>query len=115
MQMLLKVVMNLVFKKASRFLMEKSKNFQLSMQKFLILVGEILILKTSKLTKNFNTDDNFYFVHSYFAEITKTNSEFVLSTSNYYDENFISSIEKDNVYGFSISSRKKRRFWYEIL
>ena len=108
MQMLFESSNEFGFQEGFKFFNGKIKRFSTFNTKKIPHIGwrNINIKKTSKLTKNFNIDDNFYFVHSYFAEITKTNSEFVLSTSNYYDENFISSIEKDNVYGFQFHPEK---------
>ena len=64
------------------------------------------IIKKSLLTKNFNNDDSFYFVHSFYAEINRYNNQYITSTAEYYGEKFISSIKKNNIYGFQFHPEK---------
>lgn len=45
-----------------------------------------------------NDDKAYYFVHSYAARYTEKNKEWTLTTSQYGDELFISSVQKDNVF-----------------
>ena len=62
--------------------------------------------KKPRLTAGIKNTDNFYFVHSYYAEICNKNKKYIISTSKYYDEEFISIVNKENIYGFQFHPEK---------
>ncbi|OQS06885.1 imidazole glycerol phosphate synthase hisHF [Thraustotheca clavata] len=53
--------------------------------------------KPSPLFSKLDNDTNVYFVHSFRATRTSANEEWVLTTTNYGDVEFISSVQKGNV------------------
>lgn len=64
----------------------------------------ISLKKNSLLLKGYS-NQKLYFVHSYYAEITEKNSEWILTTTDYGCE-FISSVEKGNVTAFQFHPEK---------
>ena len=62
--------------------------------------------KKSMLTNGIKDSDNFYFVHSYFAEICNDNKKNIISTAKYYDNEFISIVNYENIYGFQFHPEK---------
>tara|TARA_B100001939_G_scaffold317898_1_gene304908 strand:- start:507 stop:1124 length:618 start_codon:yes stop_codon:yes gene_type:complete len=59
----------------------------------------------SKLFKNFNEKADFYFIHSYRV---KTNNEKKFYSYFNYGEKFVSSLEKDNIYGVQFHPEKSQ-------
>ncbi|KAI7906830.1 imidazole glycerol phosphate synthase-like protein hisHF [Cokeromyces recurvatus] len=57
---------------------------------------------------NYNLDENkvYYFVHSYAAPYTEENKDWVLSTTQYGDEIFISAVQKENVFATQFHPEK---------
>ena len=72
---------------------------------FLILVGiKLNIVKESKIFQNIENNSHMYFVHSY-EFIPKDKN--VISATTDYSSNIVCSVEKDNIFRNSISSRKE--------
>ena len=67
---------------------------------------------TNKLFKNLENNLEFYFVHSY--RMTKENLNSIYSTCN-YGENFLSSIELNNVFGTQFHPEKSQTNGLEVL
>lgn len=55
---------------------------------------------------NLTEDKVYYFVHSYAVRYTEENKDWVLSTTQYGDEMFVSSIQKDNVFATQFHPEK---------
>jgi len=68
--------------------------------------------KNSPLLKNISTDDRFYFVHSYYAK-PKTYDVAIMSSN--YGIDFISAVEKDNIFGVQFHPEKSHQFGMRIL
>lgn len=64
----------------------------------------IKLCKDSQLFSSYN-HQKLYFVHSYYAEITKQNNSWILATSNYGEE-FIAAVERGNVAAFQFHPEK---------
>ena len=64
--------------------------------------NNINIRKSSNLMTNIYDNDEFYFVHSYHAI---SNNKDVLTTTN-YESNFVSAIEKENIFGVQYHPEK---------
>jgi glutamine amidotransferase len=62
-------------------------------------------VKPSALLSEIPTDPRFYFVHSY--HILAHNQQEVLATTN-YDYDFVSALEKDNIFGFQFHPEKSQ-------
>ncbi|MCE5329932.1 imidazole glycerol phosphate synthase subunit HisH [bacterium] len=66
--------------------------------------NQINILKTdSKLFKNIENNENFYFVHSYYV---KCEDASIISSTTNYGVNLTSSIEKDNIFALQFHPEK---------
>lgn len=75
--------------------------------------GEIRIEKlTSKLLNGLNNESRFYFVHSY--HMKPNDNSVVLTTSN-YGYNFVSAVEKENIYGVQFHPEKSHKYGMKIL
>jgi imidazole glycerol phosphate synthase glutamine amidotransferase subunit len=68
------------------------------------------IKKMSMLLDGINSNDQFYFMHSY--EVS--NYTDILSLSSYEGHTFVSSIEKDNLYGVQFHPEKSREAGLKI-
>jgi imidazole glycerol-phosphate synthase len=60
-------------------------------------------------------DDKVYFVHSYYAEVTEGNNEWMLTSTTYGPTRFISSIHKGNVVGVQFHPEKSGTVGLSIL
>jgi len=67
--------------------------------------------KQNKLFHSIKDDSDFYFVHSYYF---KTNEDIISSTCN-YGINFVSSINKENIYAFQFHPEKSQTNGLKIL
>lgn len=74
------------------------------------------------LYKNYNNlydgiEDNndFYFVHSYHFQVNKDTSEAVISSTTDYGIDFVSSIQKDNIYAFQFHPEKSQAAGLKII
>jgi len=65
--------------------------------------NEIKQVKRSTILENVNFIDQYYFVHSY--HVICNNKEDILTTTS-YDYDFVSSFEKDNLFGFQFHPEK---------
>ena len=68
--------------------------------------NEIKILKESKITKNLENNQEFYFVNSFYLEPLDKNS-IVASTS--YGDKFCSIVEKENIFGVQFHPEKSQK------
>jgi len=59
--------------------------------------------KNSNLFKNINQDDEFYFVHSFYVRLNEIN---IIHSSTKYFTSFISSFEKENIFGVQFHPEK---------
>lgn len=59
--------------------------------------------KESRLMKHINTDAEFYFVHSFY--FTNGSAQDIL-TETVYEDRFVSSVEKDNIFGVQFHPEK---------
>lgn len=75
--------------------------------------NEIDLKKHSKLTEGLASNEaRFYFVHSY--HIKANDKEAVLATSNYGYE-FVSAVEKNNIFGVQFHPEKSHKFGMKLL
>jgi imidazole glycerol-phosphate synthase subunit HisH len=63
--------------------------------------------KDSLLSQNMYNENKFYFVHSYHAQC-KDNEDVLMSTNYGYE--FVSGIEKDNIFGFQFHPEKSHKY-----
>ncbi len=68
--------------------------------------------KNNILFNNIDTDENFYFVHSYY--FNSFNKKNILATS-IYEETFASVIRKDNVFGVQFHPEKSQKSGMKLL
>jgi glutamine amidotransferase len=61
--------------------------------------------KSSNIFQNIQNNSDFYFVHSFFYECQ--NESNIIGTTEYGDE-FVSAINKDNIYGFQFHPEKSQ-------
>lgn len=75
--------------------------------------SEIKIVQAaSKLLNELNNESRFYFVHSF--HMKPNNTDDVLTTSNYgYD--FVSAVEKNNIYGVQFHPEKSHKYGMKLL
>lgn len=71
-----------------------------------------IIKKDSKMLKGIQSGENFYFVHSYHA--VPQDSSIVSSTTD-YGTSLVSSIEKDNIFGFQFHPEKSSIIGQKII
>ncbi len=74
--------------------------------------NNLIIKKKSKLLEGLNSENNFYFVHSYHLECK--DSEDILANTVYSKE-FTSVIEKENIYGTQFHPEKSHAGGLEII
>ena len=75
--------------------------------------NQVEIINDSKgIFSNINDDPDFYFVHSY--KFVCKNEQNILSTS-IYGEKFISSVQKDNIFGFQFHPEKSQSNGLQLL
>lgn len=74
----------------------------------------VKITNSSSLTKGFEKlqETKFYFVHSYFV---KVNNEMDSIFQTNYGVNFVSSLQKNNIYGVQFHPEKSHKFGMKIL
>jgi len=70
------------------------------------------INRTSKLLEGIDENDFFYFVHSYYVK--SSHKQNILAITNYSEE-FISAIQKDNIYGTQFHPEKSHQSGIKIL
>jgi len=69
------------------------------------------VKKDSELLKDDNREKRFYFVHSFYVKSNEKTE--VLTTTNYIN-NFVSALEKDNIYGVQFHPEKSHKFGMEL-
>jgi len=74
--------------------------------------NEIYKAKSSRLFENIQDGADFYFVHSYHF-FTMNENHIVTRTP--YCGNFISSVEKDNVFGVQFHPEKSQKFGFKLI
>lgn len=74
--------------------------------------NETSIKKTSNLMQGLTNEARFYFVHSYHIKTNET--DIVLATSNYGYE-FVSAVEKNNIFGVQFHPEKSHKFGLKLL
>ncbi len=74
--------------------------------------NNIVKKKESTLLKDIHSDAMFYFVHSYHMKCN--NSEDILTTTNYEYE-FVSAIEKENIFGTQFHPEKSHDFGEKLI
>lgn len=72
----------------------------------------VSVAKTSVLFEPSDCDDRFYFVHSYFAECENKND---IATYTTHGEQFVSSFEKDNIFGAQFHPEKSHKFGMKLM
>lgn len=75
--------------------------------------NSIKIAKVADLFAGYE-NDKLYFVHSYYGEIVDENREWILSTTDYGCE-FISSVQRGNIYAFQFHPEKSGKAGLELL
>lgn len=65
--------------------------------------NSVEIKKDSPLMQNVDTEEGFYFIHTYYFECTNKEDEL---TTTYYSNNFASSVNKENIYGTQFHPEK---------
>jgi len=73
--------------------------------------GKLALVKESPLLTGITNEDNFYFMHSY--EVV--NYTDVIALTNYCDHNFVSVIQKHDLYGVQFHPEKSREVGIVIL
>lgn len=74
--------------------------------------NEVTVCKKSKLTEGLEDEARFYFVHTYHMQPKNEND--VLTKSNYGYE-FVSAVEKDNIFGVQFHPEKSHKFGMRLL
>jgi imidazole glycerol-phosphate synthase subunit HisH len=74
--------------------------------------NEINIKKSSPILNDLNNESRFYFVHSY--HMKPKHNEDILCTSNYGYE-FVSGVQKDNIWGMQFHPEKSHKFGMQLL
>jgi len=74
--------------------------------------NNLLIKNSDSIFKNITSDNFFYFVHSYY--VTCENEVDILAETN-YSNNFVSSLNKDNIYGCQFHPEKSHDNGLKIL
>lgn len=74
--------------------------------------NEIQVHKPSKLLNNLETDSRFYFVHSYHM---KTNHSKDILTTTHYGYDFVSAVNRGNIYGVQFHPEKSHKYGLQLL
>jgi glutamine amidotransferase len=74
--------------------------------------NNLLIKNAASIFKDINSDNFFYFVHSYY--VTCDNENNVLAETNYGNK-FVSSLHKDNIYGCQFHPEKSHDVGLKVL
>lgn len=74
--------------------------------------NEIAVKKESRLIENMYENQRYYFVHSYHQIISDQND--ILATTHYGYE-FVSAVERDNIYGVQFHPEKSHKFGMKLL
>lgn len=74
--------------------------------------NEIIPVKSSSLLTGLQNNSRFYFTHSY-CIVPKVQEDIL--TTTYYGKNFVSAIEKGNIYGVQFHPEKSHKYGMKIL
>ena len=75
--------------------------------------NKISIKKNCQIMQNYNKEDKFYFLHSYFCDLENKNE--VIATSNYNGIEFPCIIQKNNIVGIQFHPEKSNQQGLNIL
>jgi len=73
--------------------------------------NKVFIEKDNILFKGITDETFFYFVHSYYLD----KSNYVISKTNYGDYNFVSAVQKENVFGVQFHPEKSSKNGLKLL
>jgi glutamine amidotransferase len=76
--------------------------------------NEVEFPKGSKLFKNIDKDKSFYFIHSFCINNVSIDKDILLSYSTYGND-FVSSVQKDNIYGVQFHPEKSQKNGLQLL
>ena len=68
--------------------------------------------RSSKLLKNVQRNSDFYFVHSYFVAVDKSENSILKTT---YGIEFDSAIQRENIFGVQFHPEKSHKFGMRLL
>lgn len=74
--------------------------------------NSVILKRDSSLFTNFSSERQFYFVHSY--HVVCKNSDEIVTTTNYGYE-FVSTFQKDNIYGTQFHPEKSHKFGMQLI
>jgi glutamine amidotransferase/cyclase len=69
----------------------------------------------SPILKDVNPEEDVYFVHSYYAPITEENKEWVLTSTTYSGQPFISSVQRGSVVATQFHPEKSGKTGLQVL
>jgi len=72
----------------------------------------VVVKKNSKLFKDMYNNPRFYFVHSYYVQCKDENN--ILTTTE-YGFDFVSAVEKDNIYATQFHPEKSHKFGMKLM
>jgi len=73
--------------------------------------NKIFVERNNVLFKEIEDESYFYFVHSYYLD----KSNYVISKTNYGDYNFVSAVQKENVFGVQFHPEKSSKNGLKLL
>lgn len=74
--------------------------------------NSVQCVKDSDLTKGFYNDVRFYFVHSYYVQVSKESDCIIRAT---YGTQFAAGIQHENIYGVQFHPEKSHKFGMQLL
>ena len=74
--------------------------------------GQLNKAKDISLLNGLDDNSNFYFLHSYYFE--SKNDNYIISTTE-YGKNFVSIINRNNIYGVQFHPEKSHQFGVQLL
>ncbi len=74
--------------------------------------NNVVVKKSSNLMKNITSDSEFYFVHSYHF---KEGREEDILTETHYEEVFVSSFERENIFGVQFHPEKSHHYGEQLM
>ena len=73
--------------------------------------NDVILKKDSNLFDGLDDINDFYFVHSYSVNTNKT----YMLTETYYESNFCSSVQKENIYGVQFHPEKSQKAGQKLI
>jgi imidazole glycerol-phosphate synthase subunit HisH len=74
--------------------------------------NEVKIKEKNRIFKSFDQNPNFYFVHSY---VLKPEEDNLITSTSFHGDEFVSSIEKENIFGVQFHPEKSQFDGLKIL